>query len=188
MAAWHASLHRCFSGGRLITSVSHHLTSSLRRSYLERSSLVLALISMRGRSLHPWLKRPLQRVNRRPEPLKLFSVIAGVPPAFPCSHIAAMITIHFSRFALMCGRDAGGPREELEWECNTKSVKLACVFNSSKLSLAITISRNRYGGHSTFAPVASFRNHLDVDFHIGFLPTESAAGNRAASNGSDYNG
>jgi hypothetical protein len=99
-----------------------------------------------------------------------------------------MITIHFSRFALMCGRDAGGPREELEWECNTKSVKLACVFNSSKLSLAITISRNRYGGHSTFAPVASFRNHLDVDFHIGFLPTESAAGNRAASNGSDYNG
>jgi len=64
----------------------------------------------------------------------------------------------------------------------------ANVFNDSKLSPAFTISRSHYGGHSTFAPVASFRTHLDVDFPIGFRPTASAARNRAASNGSDYNG
>jgi carboxypeptidase Q len=33
-----------------------------------------------------------------------------------------------------CGRDARGPSEELEWECNSESAKLASVFNDSKLS------------------------------------------------------
>ena len=78
------------------------------------------------------------------------------------------------------GRWAGGPREDLSGNAIPNRLNLLASSTIVDFPLQSESPEACYGGHSTLAPVALFRTHLDVDFDIGLRRIRPAVISREA--------